>query len=294
MFFANVEKHWGTPRGIDIGVWAPSVAHDEHVCLKVAAYMRSAASPGAVKAIMQMNREIDVRNVLPTVHVPTLIAHRTGDRNISIRQARYMVRRMPNARLVELPGEDHLPWFGDRNALLGEVEEFLTGVRHEPETDRVLATVLFTDIVNATARAAELGDRQWRDLLERHHSLIRAELSRYRGREIDTAGDGFFATFDGPARAIRCAEVIQNALKQLGLTIRVGLHTGECEVMDEKFTGIAVHIGARVMNHAAPGEVLVSSTVKDLVAGSGIGFVDRGAYRLKGVSGKWSLFALKR
>jgi class 3 adenylate cyclase len=241
---------------------------------------------------MQMNREIDVRNVLPTVHVPTLIAHRTGDRNISIEQARYMVERMPSARLVELPGEDHMPWFGDSDALLGEVEEFLTGVRHEPEPDRVLVTVLFTDIVNATERAAKLGDRQWRDLLTHHHSLIRGELSRFRGREIDTAGDGFFVTFDGPARAIRCAEAIQNAVTQLGLTVRVGLHTGECEVMDEKVTGIAVHIGARVMNHAAPGEVLVSSTVKDLVAGSGIGFVDRGAYDLKGVPGKWRIFAL--
>ncbi len=292
MFFANVESHWGTPRGIDLNVWAPSVAHDERACLKVAAYMRAAASPGAVKAVMQMNREIDVRSVLPTVRVPTLIAHRTGDRNISIEQARYMVERMPNARLVELPGEDHMPWFGDSDALLGEVEEFLTGVRHEPEPDRVLATVLFTDIVNATERAAKLGDRQWRDLLTHHHSLIRGELSRFRGREIDTAGDGFFVTFDGPARAIRCAEAIQNAVTQLGLTVRVGLHTGECEVMDEKVTGIAVHIGARVMNHAAPGEVLVSSTVKDLVAGSGIGFVDRGAYDLKGIPGKWRIFAL--
>jgi pimeloyl-ACP methyl ester carboxylesterase len=292
MFFANVESHWGTPRGIDLNVWAPSVAHDESACLKVAAYMRAAASPGAVKAVMQMNREIDVRNVLPTVHVPTLIAHRTGDRNISIEQARYMVERMPSARLVELPGEDHMPWFGDRDALLGEVEEFLTGVRHEPEPDRVLATVLFTDIVNSTERAAELGDRQWRDLLARHHSLIREELGRFRGREIDTAGDGFFATFDGPARAIRYAEAIQNAVTLLGLSVRVGLHTGECEVMDEKVTGIAVHIGARVMSHATPGEVLVSRTVKDLVAGSGIGFTDSGAYELKGVPGKWRIFAV--
>jgi class 3 adenylate cyclase len=203
-----------------------------------------------------------------------------------------MAERMPNVKLVELPGEDHLPWFGDTSALLGEVEMFLTGVRHDPEPDRVLATVLFTDIVNATERAAELGDKQWRDLLERHHDLIRAELSRFRGREIDTAGDGFFAAFDGPARAIRCAEIIREAVTKLDLNIRVGLHTGECEVMDKKFTGIAVHIGARVMSHAAPGEVLVSSTVKDLVAGSGIGFVYRGFYELKGVPGKWSLFAV--
>ena len=291
-FFTNVESHWGTPRGIDLNVWAPSVASDERTSSNVAAYMRAAASPGAVKAVMQMNREIDVRNVLPTVRVPTLIAHRTGDRNISIEQARYMAERMPNARFVELPGEDHMLWFGDRETLLGEVEEFLTGVRHDPEHDRVLATVLFSDIVDATKRAAELGDRQWRDLLAAHHSLIRKELGRFRGLEIDTAGDGFFATFDGPARAIRCAKAIQNAVTQLGLTIRMGLHTGECEVMDEKVTGIAVHIGARVMSYAKQGEVLVSSTVKDLVAGSGIGFIDRGEYELKGIPGKWRIFAV--
>ena len=254
--------------------------------------MRAAASPGAVRAIMQMNREIDARNVLSTVRVPTLIVHRIGDRNIRIQHARYMAERIPGAKLVELSGEDHMAWFGDSDALLGEVEQFLTGVRHDPEPDRVLATVLFTDIFESTERAAELGDQQWRDLLARHHSLIRRELSRFRGREIDTAGDGFFVTFDGPARAIRCAKAIQNAVTQLGLNVRVGLHTGECEVMDEKVTGIAVHIGARVMNHATPGEVLVSSTVKDLVAGSGIGFVDRGAYELKGVPGKWRMFAV--
>jgi pimeloyl-ACP methyl ester carboxylesterase len=291
MFFANVESHWGTPRGLDLNVWAPSIARDESASKEVAAFMRAAASPGAVLAVMQMNREIDARNVLPTVRVPTLIVHRTGDRNIRIQQARYMAQRIPGAKLVELSGEDHMPWFGDSDALLGEVEEFLTGVRHEPEPDRVLATVLFTDIVDATERAAELGDRAWRDLLARHHSLIRRELSRFRGREIDTAGDAFFATFDGPARAIRCAGAIRDAVTSLGLTIRVGLHTGECEVMDEKITGIAVHIGARVMSHAAPGEVLVTSTVKDLVAGSGLGFVDRGVYTLKGVPGEWHLFA---
>ena len=203
-----------------------------------------------------------------------------------------MAKRIPGAKLVELSGDDHIPWVGDMEALLGEVEQFLTGVRHCPVPERVLATVLFTDIVNATKRAVELGDRQWRELLARHNSLIRRELARFRGREIDTAGDGFFVTFDGPARAIRCAEAIQNAVTQLGLTVRVGLHTGECEILDEKVTGIAVHIGARVMNHAAPGEVLVTSTVKDLVAGSGIGFVDRGAYELKGVPGKWRIFAV--
>jgi len=239
---------------------------------------------------MQMNREIDVRHVLPTIRVPTLIAHRIGDRNIHIQHARYMAERIPGARLVELPGEDHILWFADIDALLGEVEEFLTGDRHEPEPDRVLATILFTDIVDATARASEMGDQKWSMLLTRHHDFVREELSRFRGREIDTAGDGFFATFDGPARAINCAKAIQNAVTKLGLTVRIGLHTGECEVMDGKISGIAVHIGSRVVNHAAPGEILVTSTVKDLVAGSGLSFVDRNIHELKGVPGKWHLF----
>ena len=289
-FFDNVENHWGTTRGLDLNIWAPSVAHDEHVWEDVAKYMRSAASPGAVRAVMQMNREIDVRHVLPSIRVPTLITHRIGDRNISIQQARYMAERIPGARLVELPGDDHMTWFGDIDDILSEVEEFLTGVRPKPEADRVLATILFTDIAGATERAAEMGDQKWSHLLARHHELIRGELNRFRGREIDTAGDGFFATFDGPARAIICAKAIQSELTKLGLTVRIGLHTGECEVMDEKVSGIAVHIGARVVNYAAPGEILVTSTVKDLVAGSGLSFADRGEYELKGVPGKWRIF----
>jgi class 3 adenylate cyclase len=289
-FFDNVENHWGTTKGVDLNIWAPSVAHDERVREDVATYMRSAASPGAVRAVMQMNREIDVRHVLPSIRVPTLITHRIGDRNIRIQQARYMAERIPGAKLVELPGDDHMAWFGDIDTILDEVEEFLTGVRPEPEADRVLATILFTDIVGATERAAELGDKKWGHLLVRHHELIREELNRFRGREIDTAGDGFFATFDGPARAISCAKAIQNAVTKLGLTVRIGLHTGECEVMDEKVSGIAVHIGARVVNYAAPGEILVTSTVKDLVAGSGLSFADRGEYELKGVPGEWHLF----
>ena len=289
-FFDNVENHWGTTRGLDLNIWAPSVAHDEHVWEDVAKYMRSAASPGAVRAVMQMNREIDVRHVLPSIRVPTLITHRIGDRNISIQQARYMAERIPGARLFELPGDDHMAWFGDIDDILSEVEEFLTGVRPKPEADRVLATILFTDIAGATERAAEMGDQKWSHLLARHHELIRGELNRFRGREIDTAGDGFFATFDGPARAIICAKAIQSELTKLGLTVRIGLHTGECEVMDEKVSGIAVHIGARVVNYAAPGEILVTSTVKDLVAGSGLSFADRGEYELKGVPGKWRLF----
>jgi len=195
---------------------------------------------------------------------------------------------------VELPGMDHLPWLSDADAILGEVEEFLTGVRHGPEPDRVLATVLFTDIVGATERAAGLGDRRWRDLLESHNSLVRRELARSRGREVDTTGDGFLATFDGPARAIRCASAISDGARPLGIEIRAGLHTGECELIGNKVGGIAVHIGARVAASAAPGEVLVSSTVKDLVAGSGLRFADRGVHTLKGVPGEWRLFAVER
>jgi pimeloyl-ACP methyl ester carboxylesterase len=285
----RIEREWG--KGYILPRAHPSLADDPHAQEVWARIERLAASPGAAIATVRMNAEIDVRHILPSIHVPTFILHRTGDRLVHVGGSRYMAERIPQARLVEFPGVDHTPWVGDTGALLEEMEDFLTGVRHASEPDRVLATVLFTDIVGATARAAELGDRQWRDLLERHHSLVRRELHRFRGREIDTAGDAFFATFDGPARAIRCANAIRDAVTSLGLTIRVGLHTGECEVMDEKVTGIAVHIGARVMSHAGPGEVLVSSTVKDLVAGSGLGFVERGVYALKGVPGEWRLFA---
>jgi class 3 adenylate cyclase len=204
-----------------------------------------------------------------------------------------MAEHIQGAKYVELPGEDHFPWTGDADAVLDEVEEFLTGARHGPELDRMLATVLFTDIVGSTERAVELGDRQWQELLEHHHRLARSELKRFRGREVDTAGDGFFATFDGPARAIRSACAIQEAVAKIGLTIRVGLHTGECEVMGDKVGGIAVHIGARVMEKAGPGEVVVSSTVKDLVAGSGLQFNDRGEHALKGIPDKWRLFIVE-
>lgn len=293
-FFANVESHWGTPRGLDLNIWAPSIARNERAGEAMAAYLRAAASPGAVRAVMQMNREIDVRSVLPAVRVPTLIIHRTGELNIRVQHARYMAEKIPGARLVELPGEDHVPWVGENDVLLDEVEEFLTGARHGPEPDRVLATVLFTDIAGATEKAAELGDRGWRELLEKHHAVVRRELGRFRGRELDTAGDGFLATFDGPARAIQCACAVVDGVQPLGLAVRAGLHTGECEVMGEKLAGIAVHIGARVAAGAAPGEVLVSSTVKDLVAGSGLRFRERGTHGLRGVPGEWQLFAVER
>jgi pimeloyl-ACP methyl ester carboxylesterase len=293
-FFAKVDTYWGTPRGLDLNIWAPSIAHNERAAEDMAAFMRASASPGAVRAVMQMNREIDVRHVLPAVRVPTLVLHRTGDRNIRIQHARYMAERIPGARLVELPGDDHVPWVGDCDAILDEVEEFLTGVRHGPEPDRVLVTLLLTDIVGATTKAAELGDRRWRDLLADHHALIRRELARFRGREVDTAGDGFLATFDGPARAIGCAASIVSAVKPLDLAVRTGVHTGECEILGGKLSGIAVHIAARVASLATADEVLVSSTVKDLVAGSGLRFRERGRHVLRGVPGDWHLFALER
>jgi pimeloyl-ACP methyl ester carboxylesterase len=262
--------------------------------------LRYGASPGALEALHRMNKEIDIRHVLPAVRVPTLVLHGSEDKLVPLEVARYTASRIPAARLVELPGVGHLalslPGAGD--LIADEIERFCTEVREaggweEPEPERVLATVLFTDIVGSTEKAVELGDRSWRELLERHHALIRRELIRFRGAELDVAGDGFFARFDGPARAVRCARAITSGVRELGVEVRAGLHTGECEVMDGKVGGIAVHIGARVAKEAEPGEVLVSNTVKDLVAGSGIEFRDRGATELKGVPGELRLFAVE-
>jgi pimeloyl-ACP methyl ester carboxylesterase/class 3 adenylate cyclase len=262
--------------------------------------LRFGASPGALEALHRMNKEIDVRHVLPAVRVPTLILHGSEDTIIPLEVARYVASQIPTGRVVEIPGVGHLA-FGNPGAALvaAEIERFLqdvweAGGWEEEEPDRLLATVLFTDIVGSTAKATELGDRAWRELLERHHALIRRELVRFRGAELDVAGDGFFARFDGPARAIRCACSITEKMHELGLEIRAGLHTGECEVMDGKVGGIAVHIGARVAKEAQPGEVLVSSTVKDLVAGSGLHFRERGTAELKGVPEQWRLYAVER
>lgn len=289
--FANIEQHWGTARDTNLALWMPSRAHDAAALAAGAAYFRAAASPGAALAIMRMNREIDVRHVLPSVSAPTLVVHRTKERVIDVEHGRYLARHIPRARLVELSGVDHMPWIGDSESILQEVEEFLTGERHAPDLERVLATVLFTDIVESTERAAALGDRRWRDLLQAFQEIVRGELAAFRGREIDTAGDGFLCAFDGPARAIRCAAAIRAGAEPLGVSLRSGLHTGECEVMGEKLGGIAVHIGARVAAKAAPGEIVVSHTVKDLVAGSGLAFQERGAQQLKGVPGEWRLHA---
>jgi pimeloyl-ACP methyl ester carboxylesterase len=260
--------------------------------------LRLSLSPGAMRDYMRMTVDVDVCPVLPSIRVPTLILHRAELTPIDVRGARYIAERIPGARLVEVPGRNFAPAVGDWKALLVEIRRFLdeieSGEWKAAEPDRVLSTVLFTDIVGSTMRAAELGDSAWRTLLTSHHELVRRELVRYRGKELDTAGDGFFASFDGPARAIRCGCAVVEAVRELGIEIRAGLHTGECEQVDGKVGGIAVHIGARVAAQAAPGEVLVSSTVKDLVAGSGITFDDRGAVELKGIPGEWRLFAVEQ
>ena len=288
--FDNIENYWGTPRGISVAMWAPSIANDLRASEHLAAYFRASASPGAAVAIMKMNREIDVRHILPVTRVPTLVLHRTKERVIDVEHARYVAHHIPFARLVELAGEDHMPWFGDQDSILDEVEQFLTGRRHAHEPDRVLATVLFADIVDSTAQAAALGDSSWRELRNAFYARVRRVLEQYRGREINTSGDGFLATFDGPARAVRCATAIRDGVRSLNLEVRCGLHTGECELVGNDIAGIAVHTGARVAALAAPGEVLVSQTVCDLVAGSGLTFEEGGTYKLKGVPNEWRLF----
>jgi class 3 adenylate cyclase/pimeloyl-ACP methyl ester carboxylesterase len=296
---AAAAETWGTrERLLHAMQWlAPSVAGDETEVAWWEHYRRQSLSPGAAAALMRMRMDVDISGVLPAVPVPTLIVHREGDRGCDVRASRYMAERIPGARYVELPGIDHAPWYGDSDAILDAVDDFLTSAwedaEDELEPERVLATILFTDIVGSTEKAVELGDRAWRELLTSHNERIRRQLARFRGREVDTAGDGFFASgFDGPARAIRCAQAIVDSVRELGLDVRAGLHTGECELIDGKVGGIAVNIGARVAAEAGPGEVLVSSTVKDLVAGSGLAFHDRGAHELKGIPGEWRLYSV--
>jgi class 3 adenylate cyclase/alpha-beta hydrolase superfamily lysophospholipase len=294
----DAERRWGTVERARelLKVAAPSVADDEAFVQRWARAARYAAGPGDAMRFGRMNLQIDIRDVLPTIRVPTLVLHRAGDRDIDPAVSRYVAERIPGARYLELPGDDGIIFVGDTEPLHRAVEEFLRETWDAApiaEPERVLATVLFTDIVGSTAKAVELGDARWRDLLEEHHTRVRRQLARFRGREIDTAGDGFFASFDGPARAVRCACATRDAVRDLGIEIRAGVHTGECELLDEKVAGIAVSIGARVAAQAAPGEVLVSSTVKDLVAGSGLEFEERGAAELKGVPGEWRLYAVR-
>jgi class 3 adenylate cyclase len=285
---------WGSlefARG-EIASWgAPGHESDERLVAWFASYMRKSASPGAAVALERMNREINATQALPSIHVPTLVIGKEGDLDFGIDQVRDTASRIAGAKLVELPGSEHLPWVGTPDAILDEVERFVVALGEvEAELDRALATVLFTDLTGSTEKAAELGDRRWKTLVEEHHRLVRGQLARYRGVEVDTAGDGFFATFDGPARAVRCAKSIVDAVAPLGIEVRAGVHTGEVETIDGKVGGMAVVIGARVGASAGPSEVLVSQTVKDLVAGSGLAFEDAGERELKGVPDRWRLY----
>lgn len=296
VFEANarrIPELWGQGRGIVHRV--PSLEGDPALSAAQAWWgkvQRNAATPLGWSAFARMAFDIDVRDVVKAIHVPALVIHATGDRVCDVGNGRWLAENLPGARYVEMPGSDHLPWF-DPDATIAEIREFLTGSREPEEPDRVLATVLFTDIVGSTDLATRLGDRRWRDLLESHHAAVRSELARYRGREVDTAGDGFLAVFDGPARAIRAASAIVGALRAMGIEVRAGVHSGEIEQLpDGDIRGIAVHTGARVMGAAAPGEVLVSSSVRDLVAGSGFTFTDRGMHALKGVEEQRRLYAV--
>jgi class 3 adenylate cyclase len=287
----TLRSSWGAGGGT-MTFLAPNLLQDPVLSASFGRYERQSASPGAAVAMLRMMYESDVRHVLPAIQVPTLVLQKSKAARIPPAHGRYVAEHIAGAKYLEVPGSENYMWAGDQNLILAEIQEFLTGVRPAPEPDRVLATVLFTDIVGSTQRAAEVGDARWRQLLAAHDAAVRKEIDAHRGQEIKTVGDGFLATFDGPARAIRCARAIRDAARQLGLELRAGLHTGEVELMDHDVGGIAVHIGARVAATATSGEILVSSTVKDLVVGSGIAFEDRGSHSLKGVPGEWRLFVV--
>jgi class 3 adenylate cyclase/alpha-beta hydrolase superfamily lysophospholipase len=286
-----VEKAWG--RGDMMAAVNPSLAADPVAAEAWGRFLRLSASPATAAAVMRVLFDLDVREILPTIRVPTVIVHRKDNPVITVEQGRYVADRIPGARFVAVPGADYGLAVGDPDVILDEVEEFLTGAKSAGDADRVLATVLFTDIVGSTARLSELGDRQWREVLASHDALARRQVERYGGRIVETTGDGLLATFDGPLRGIRCAIALRDAVRRIGLTIRAGLHTGEIERNGDKVTGLGVHIAARVQALAQPNEVLVSRTVKDLVAGAALGFADRGSHELKGVRDAWELYAVE-
>ncbi|HEY0377383.1 MAG TPA: alpha/beta fold hydrolase [Pyrinomonadaceae bacterium] len=292
-FFEEIQTSWGGPVGIEER--APSMRDDPEFRQWWATYLRMGASPGAAVALTKMNAEVDVRHVLPTISVPTLVLHRAGDLCLKVEEGRYVAERIPGAKYVELPGEDHLPFVGDQDVVLDEIEEFLTGVRHTAEPERVLATVLFARIVDTPRQVAARGEREWRSLVERFRAHISKEIAWFRGREIDMTGVGPLATFDGPARAIRCACAISEYASRLGIEIRAGLHTGECDLLDEsRVGGVAVEVGREIRDRALAGEVLVSHTVKDLVAGSGLDFDPRGGEVFDKIPGEWQLYKVER
>ena len=284
-------KEWGGPYGLDF--WAPSMAEDKVFQQWWAKYLRLSASPSAVINIFRMNLAIDIRDILPSIRVPTLVLHRVGDMAIDIDEGRYLAKNIPNARLVELGGNDHLWWVGNTEAIVNEIQSFITGEHAPVERDRILATILFTDIVDSTKRTVELGDSRWKDVLETHNAVMHKEVDRFRGRAIRSTGDGYLSVFDGPGRAIRCSSAIRSELGRHGIEIRIGVHTGEIDLMGEDVGGLAVNIASRVLAEAADNEVWVSRTVKDLVVGSGFNFVERGTHSLKGVPGEWSLYSVE-
>lgn len=290
-FMREIDEEWGGP--VALAQRAPSRMNDRSFVDWWSMYLRQSASPSAVRVLTEMNYQVDVRGILSSIHVPTLVLHRAGDRIMKTAEACFIADQVPGAKLVVLDGGDHLPWVGDQDAIVDEIEEFLTGVRPGADADRVLATILFIDLVRSTDRAAELGDRHWRQLLDSFHARAAEGLTRFRGRLVSTTGDGFLATFDGPARGVRCAQAVLASTEEIGLQARAGVHTGEVELSGSDIRGIAVHLAARVMASAAPGEVRVSSTVRDLVAGSGIEFEDLGQHRLKGIPDTWRLFAAR-
>jgi pimeloyl-ACP methyl ester carboxylesterase len=293
MFLKHLTAHWGN--GAMLRWYAPSRLNDAAFLQEFAKLERAVASPGYIRALLTVAYDGDVRHLLPTIRVPTLILHRVGDKLVWVSAGRYLAEHIPGAKYVEVPGDDHLVVdMETQDVIADSIEEFITGSHHRLETDRVIATVMFTDIVGSTGRAVEMGDARWKDMLAGYYAAVRKELIAFHGREVDRAGDGMLATFDGPARAIRCARAVRDRLLALGLRVRIGLHTGECEtVADGRLGGIALHIGARVADKAGPDEILVSSTVKDLVAGSGLKFADHGAHTLKGVPSEWRIYRVE-
>jgi pimeloyl-ACP methyl ester carboxylesterase len=287
---AALERDWGGP--FELEQAAPSMVKDEAARSWFGAYLRYSASLTAAKALSYQDHAVDIRDVLSAVRVPTLVLHRTGDRWYPLAESQYLADHIPGAKLIELPGEDHIPWWGDQERLVGEIQTFLTGARVIPSMDRVLLTVLVTDIVGSTEKAAAMGDLKWKGLLQSHDAAVRRELKNFDGQEINTTGDGFVLAFTGPSRAIQCAQAIRQELESLGLRMRAGLHTGECERRGSNLSGLAVNLASRICGKASPSNILVSSTVKDLVVGSGIAFSDEGRQSLKGIPGEWPLFSV--
>ena len=288
---ANLADRWGRPGGRFMEGFAPSQETTPWLADWSTRLQANANTPGGAEAFMRMAFDIDVRNIVSSIRVSTLILHAVGDKICHVENGRFLAREIDNARYVELDGADHLPWFTPDQAL-GEIQEFVTGYRVSQTPDRVLATVLLTDVVRSTETAAAFGDQRWRETLEAHNDIVRSEIARFRGKEVNTTGDGFLVTFDGPARAIQCAEEIARRARSLGIEVRAGVHTGEVEAIGDDIAGIAVHIASRIAGLAEAGEVLASSTVRDLVAGSGLRFVDRGSHQLRGVPGKWQILAV--